>query len=66
MNRKWNGFLPQNELVKLAWAALEESRSFSADAASDSWCKPGTRKMSDQIEAGLEEDEIDFLPPDGE
>jgi hypothetical protein len=27
MNRNWNGFLPQNELVKLQWAALEESQS---------------------------------------
>jgi hypothetical protein len=30
MNRKWNGFLPQNELVKLQWAALEESQSSRA------------------------------------
>jgi len=27
MNRNWNGFLPQNELVKLQWAALEESQT---------------------------------------
>ena len=30
MNRNWNGFLPQNELVKLQWAALEESQSSPA------------------------------------
>lgn len=23
MNRSWSGFLPQNEMVKLQWAAME-------------------------------------------
>jgi hypothetical protein len=30
MNRNWNGFLPQNEVVKLQWAALEECQASHA------------------------------------
>jgi hypothetical protein len=39
VNRSWNGFLPQNELVKLQWAALEESQSESARKTSLLFCK---------------------------
>jgi hypothetical protein len=51
VNGTWNGFLPQNELVKLAWAALEESQSICLDNT-DAWCKAAS-----QIDDTAEEDD---------
>jgi hypothetical protein len=53
VNRSWNGFLPQNELVKLQWAALEESQSERARKAALLFCRlpvEGTPEETDQDE----------------
>jgi len=65
VNRSWNGFLPQNELVKLQWAALEESQSGLATKASLLFCKlpvegsPGEPDYEEEEQPGLPFQRID-------
>ena len=60
MNRSWNGFLPQNELVKLQWAALEESQSDRARKASLLFCKLSVQGTSGELDQ--DDDEQPHLP----
>ncbi len=35
MNRSWSGFLAQNEIVKLHWAAMEQTTALFQEALSE-------------------------------
>ncbi len=54
MAKSWSGFLPQNELIKLYWEALEISKS-ELSAALKSF-SPGER--SEETEDSDEESEM--------
>jgi hypothetical protein len=61
VNRNWNGFLPQNELVKLQWAALEACQARLAQETFALLFKPPDEHQASPNDSEPE-DELPELP----